>query len=178
MAPVGAMDKDMISFPPMRDDGAALRSAFGRFGTGVTVITTQTDAGPLGITANSFSSVSLDPPLVLWSAALNSKRHDAFVAAKHFCIHVLAENQAPLALHFATQGHDFSEFDWFEGPDATPTLQGALASFHCETFAVHPAGDHSVILGRVTHAAERRGSGAGLLFDRGRFGSFRPRDGQ
>lgn len=168
----------MISFPPTRDDGTALRSAFGRFGTGVTIITTQTDAGPLGMTANSFSSVSLDPPLVLWSAALNSKRHDAFAKAKTFCIHILGEYQSAQALHFATQGHDFSEFDWFEGPEGSPTLHGALATFHCETHAVHPAGDHSIILGLVRHAAERRGTGAGLLFDRGRFGNFKPRDGQ
>ncbi|APE44026.1 flavin oxidoreductase [Sulfitobacter alexandrii] len=172
------MDDDLISFAPEAEDGARLRAAFGRFGTGVTVITTQTETGPLGMTANSFSSVSLDPPLVLWSAALRSKRHDAFARAQHFCIHILGEDQGPLALHFAGQGHDFSGFDWHPGPDGAPTLSGVLATFHCDTHAVHPAGDHSIILGRIRHAAQRRGDGAGLLFDRGRFGTFAPQSGQ
>lgn len=176
VAPVSRMDDNLISFAPEAEDGAPLRAAFGRFGTGVTVITTQTETGPLGMTANSFSSVSLEPPLVLWSAALRSKRHDAFARARHFCIHILAEDQAALALHFAGQGHDFSGFDWHEGPEGLPTLAGVLATFHCETHAVHPAGDHSVILGRIRHAAQRHGDseGAGLLFDRGRFGTFLP----
>jgi flavin reductase (DIM6/NTAB) family NADH-FMN oxidoreductase RutF len=174
VAPERLMDKNMISFAP--DDGAALRSAFGRFGTGVTVITTQTDEGPIGMTANSFSSVSLDPALVLWSAALRSKRHDAFANTAHFCIHVLAADQQDVAYHFASQGHDFSKFGWLEGPNGAPALNGVLAQFHCDTFAVHPAGDHSLIIGQVTHASERTGEGAGLMFDQGRFGTFTPID--
>lgn len=175
MAP---MDDELISFAPEAEQGALLRAAFGRFGTGVTVVTAQTESGPLGMTANSFSSVSLDPPLVLWSAALRSKRHDVFAKTRHFCIHILAENQGPLALHFAGQGHDFTGFDWHKGPNGAPTLVGVLATFHCETHAVHPAGDHSIILGLIEHAAQRRGNGAGLLFDRGRFGTFVPQSGQ
>lgn len=178
VAPVGAMDTDLISFAPTGGDGSALRNAFGRFGTGVTVITAQTAEGPMGMTANSFSSVSLDPPLVLWSAALRSKRHDVFAYAKHFCIHILANDQGALALHFARQGHDFSNFDWHAGPDGAPALAGVLACFHCDTHAVHAAGDHSIILGHIRHAAERRGHGAGLLFDQGRFGTFVPHDDQ
>lgn len=169
---------DLVPFPLDADDGAALRGAFGRFGTGVTVITTRTEEGPLGMTANSFSSVSLDPPLVLWSAALRSKRHDAFAEAKFYCIHILAEDQGTLAQHFATQGHDFAGFEWHEGPNGAPTFAGALACFHCETRAVHPAGDHSIILGEIRHAAQRRGHGAGLLFDQGRFGTFAPQSDQ
>ena len=174
VAPGATMSDDLIPFPPT--DSVSLRNAFGRFGTGVTIVTTLTDAGPLGMTANSFSSVSLDPPLVLWSAALRSKRHDAFAGAQHFCIHVLDEDQRGLAEHFAGQGHDFSPFTWAEGPTGAPQLAGCLAAFHCSRFAVHPAGDHSVILGQITHAAEREGHGAGLLFDQGRFGRFQSRD--
>lgn len=170
MAPERLMTNDMTSFVP--SDGAALRNAFGRFGTGVTVITTATDHGPLGMTANSFSSVSLDPALVLWSAATRSKRHDAFAAAQQFCIHILAADQQDLAYHFAGQGHDFTKFDWTEGPNGSPALEGVLASFFCTTFAVHPAGDHSVIIGQITSAAACPGEGAGLLFDQGRFGTF------
>lgn len=178
VAPVGAMENELISFAPTDAGGAALRNAFGRFGTGVTVITTQTADGPMGMTANSFSSVSLDPPLVLWSAAVRSKRHDVFAQATQFCIHILAEDQAAVALHFASQGHDFSGFDWREGPNGAPTLAGVLACFHCDTHAVHPAGDHSIILGHIRHASERRGHGAGLLFDQGRFGTFKPQQDQ
>lgn len=174
VSPQPAMDDAMISFAP--DDSRALRNAFGRFGTGVTVITTQSTTGPIGMTANSFSSVSLDPPLVLWSAALRSKRHDCFAAAEHYCIHILGADQQETAMHFATQGHDFTGFDWANGPQGAPQIPGCLAVFHCAAYAVHPAGDHSVILGEVTHAAQRPGTGAGLLFDQGRFGTFQAQD--
>ncbi|MGJ8616507.1 MAG: flavin reductase family protein [Sulfitobacter sp.] len=173
VAPLRPMSDDMIPFAPTRESALQLRSAFGRFGTGVTVVTTQTGAGPLGMTANSFSSISLDPALVLWSPAITSKRHDAFATAAHFCIHVLSADQQDLASHFASQGHDFEGFDWQEGPCGSPTFQGCLATFHCDTYAVHPAGDHSLILGHVKHAAERQGDGAGLMFDKGRYGVFR-----
>lgn len=170
------MSDDLIPFAPDATDSAMLRRAFGRYGTGVTVITAQGPQGPLGMTANSFASVSLDPPLVLWSPAISSKRHDSFVAASHFCIHVLGTDQEPLAQHFASQGHDFTGFDWTEGPGGEPTFAGCLARFHCETYAVHPAGDHSLILGHVRHLALREGAGEGLMFDQGRYGSFSPRD--
>ncbi len=173
VAPQDTMETDLTTFDPT--DGRALRSAFGRFGTGVTVITTQTAQGPLGMTANSFSSISLDPPLVLWSAALRSKRHDAFAQAQQFCIHILGAGQQDLANHFAGQGHDFSGFEWVSGPDGAPQIKGCLAAFHCETFAIHPAGDHSMIVGEVKHASECPGEGAGLLFDQGRFGTFTPK---
>lgn len=172
VSPQAPMDRDMTPFTPT--DGQALRNAFGRFGTGVTVITTQTAQGPLGMTANSFSSVSLAPPLVLWSAALQSKRHDAFAQADQYCIHILAASQQALASHFAGQGHDFTGFDWTAGPQGAPQLAGCLAAFHCTRFAVHPAGDHSIIVGEITDAAACDGQGAGLLFDQGRFGSFAP----
>lgn len=152
----------------------ALRRAFGQFGTGVTVVTTQTPHGPLGMTANSFSSVSLDPPLVLWSAARSSKRHDAFANASRFCIHVLSDLQGDLAQHFATQGHDFDAVSWDEAEGGVPTLRDCLATFHCDAYAVHPAGDHSIILGRVTQAALLPGDRYGLLFKKGRFGRFDP----
>ncbi|NUH64772.1 flavin reductase [Sulfitobacter sp. S0837] len=176
MAPLVAMSDEPIPFTPASGDATALRRAFGRFGTGVTVVTTQTPRGPLGMTANSFASVSLDPALVLWSPAISSKRHDSFVAAASFCIHVLAADQEALAQHFATQGHDFSPFDWTKGPGGAPTFAGALAQFHCDTFAVHPAGDHSLILGHVRHIAMRDDGAAGLMFDQGRYGQFTPRD--
>ncbi len=166
------MSDDMIPFAPDSETTAQLRNAFGCYGTGVTVVTTLTANGPLGITANSFSSVSLDPPLVLWSPAITSKRHDAFATAASFCIHVLAADQQDLADHFAHQGHGFDGFDWTEGHGGAPTLHGCLATFHCDTYAVHGAGDHSLILGHVKRAAARKNGGAGLMFDQGRYGVF------
>ncbi|GFE50013.1 flavin oxidoreductase [Roseobacter cerasinus] len=166
------MTAEPRNFTPSADRHAELRRAFGCFGTGVTVITTQTADGPLGMTANSFSSVSLSPPLVLWSPALSSGRHDAFADAESFCIHVLGETQLAMARHFAKHGDGFDMFPWDTGPFGAPRLQGCLAEFHCRTHAVHPAGDHSLILGEVQHVAQSAEDQPGLLFDRGRFGRF------
>ncbi|MEM9967145.1 MAG: flavin reductase family protein [Pseudomonadota bacterium] len=166
------MENTLSAFDPKSEDRAALRRAFSRFGTGVTVVTTQTDQGPTGITANSFSSVSLDPALVLWSVAHRSERSDAFMQAQAFCVHILAANQESLAHHFAARGHSFDNIDWTIGPNGAPTLSDVLATFHCNTFATHPAGDHTIIVGEVTHASNRPDNAAGLLFERSSFGQF------
>lgn len=165
---------DTTTFAPTPDTTADLRRAFGRYGTGVTVVTIQTPDGPLGMTANSFSSVSLDPPLVLWSPATASQRHDAFASAAHFCIHVLRSDQLALAKHFASQGHDFDSYDWTADLNGVPTFDGCFATFHCSAFAVHPAGDHSLILGEVAQVSQHTGDATGLLFKQGRFGQFAP----
>ena len=160
-------------FVPTADTTDALRRAFGRFGTGVTLVTVQTDHGPLGMTANSFSSVSLTPPLVTWSAAISSKRHDAFAEASKFAIHILRAGQRDIAEVFATRGDGFDHCDWTHGPNGAPTLDDCLASFHCDTFAIHPAGDHSLILGQITHAAFDSDEAApALMFEQSRFGAF------
>ncbi len=164
----------MKSFVPDPTRTTDLRRALGQFGTGVALITTMTPDGPLGMTANSFSSVSLDPPLVLWSAARSSKRHDAFTETAAFCIHVLSATQKDVAQHFASQGHDFAPYPWDAGPNGAPTLHGCLATFHCEGYAVHPAGDHSIILGQIISAAIQPEEQDGLLFKRGAFGRFTP----
>ncbi|UOA26744.1 flavin reductase family protein [Pseudosulfitobacter sp. DSM 107133] len=158
-------------FAPSPETDVALRHAFGRFGTGVTVITTASEIGPLGFTANSFSSVSLKPPLVLWSLADASRRHDAFARAQNFSIHVLADTQAEMALHFAGRGDGFDAYAHQIDPNGVPLLQGCLARFDCTLFDVHKAGDHSIIVGRVTQVATSTG-GAGLAFDQGLYGRF------
>lgn len=168
------MSPETEFFVPTPERQRDLRNAFACFGTGVTVITTQTPEGPLGITANSFSSVSLDPPLVLWSPAIAARRHDPFVQAEVFCVHVLSADQMPLARHFATEGHGFDAFEWNEGPSGAPRLAGCLAEFHCSRFAVHPAGDHSIILGEIHHVFHTDTEAQGLLFKRGQFGNFTP----
>ncbi|MCX7564968.1 flavin reductase family protein [Sulfitobacter sp. F26169L] len=170
------MENNMHSFVPDPASTTDLRRALGQFGTGVALITAQTPQGPLGMTANSFSSVSLDPPLVLWSAARASKRHDSFTQGVAFCIHVLSAQQMDVAKHFARQGHDFSPYPWETGPNGAPTLHGCLATFHCDTYAVHAAGDHSIILGQITSAAIQPEESDGLLFKRGSFGRFTPDD--
>lgn len=167
------MTASTLDFSPSAENTRALRDAFGCFGTGVTIITAKTANGPLAMTANSFSSISLDPALVLWSPARSSKRHDAFVTAEQFCIHILSQHQLELAQHFATNGTGFDSIDWAESPSGAPTLNGCLAEFHCDTYAVHPAGDHSLVLGKVTHVRNHNRPENGLLFDQGRFGSFR-----
>lgn len=148
----------------------AYRDALACFGTGVTVITTRTETGPLAMTANSFASVSLDPALVLWCPAKASLRHDAFIATERYVIHVMTEDQLDLALHFSRSGDDFSGVDWRPGPHGLPVLHGCLARFECEREAVHDGGDHSIVLGRVERASFH--SGKGLMFKHGAYGGF------
>ena len=162
------------SFTPTIERQKALRKAFGCFGTGVTVVTVATNDGPVGMTANSFSSISLDPPLVLWAPSVLSLRHTYFAKAKDFCIHVLGADQLDIAQHFSKHGTDFSVVDWTPGPLGAPQIAGCLAEFHCQTHAIHPAGDHSLIVGEVMHVVQNDSGGQGLLFDQSRFGQFAP----
>lgn len=158
------------SFIPGPDTDREYRDALGCYGTGVTVVTAQTAHGPLAMTANSFASVSINPALVLWSPAKASQRHDTFIKADRFAIHVMAENQQALAVHFARTGDDFDAVPWHPAPDGLPILKHCLARFECTRLAVHDAGDHSVVMGRVTLAAHRPGQG--LIFKRGQYGGF------
>lgn len=151
-------------------DPRAFRDALGRYATGVTVVTTTTETGPLAMTANSFASVSMDPPLVLWSPAKSSARHDAFANAAHFSIHILAEDQQLLAGRFARDGRDFPDGILETSPGPTPRITGCAARFDCSQFAVYPGGDHSVVLGHVDHFATT--PAAPLVFLGGRYGCF------
>ncbi len=163
----------MDSFDPASDP-RAFRSALGSFATGVTVVTARDAEGaPVGITANSFASVSLDPPLVLWSPARASRRFATFTGAQSFAVHVLAADQQAVCDAFVRAAQGFGEVAWAEGPDGLPLLDGCLARMICGREAVWDAGDHAIVLGRV-RAAERR-DGAPLVFQGGRYGGFRPR---
>jgi len=133
----------------------------------VTVVTVPSHAGPVGITANSFASVSLDPPLVLWSPAKSSKRFNDFSGAPHFAIHVLDAHQQDVCDGFTKDKHAFEGLDWDTGPHGVPHIQGCLARFECTAHAEHDAGDHVIIIGRVTGATVRNGSP--LMFHAGRF---------
>lgn len=160
----------MSAFQPSKHTKREFRDALGRFATGVCVVTTTTAEGPIGITANSFASVSLDPPLVLWSPARASRRFHAFAAADHFAIHVLGEDQDDLCQRFTRSGHDFDGLAWSAGATGSPLIAGCLARFDCTRAAQHDGGDHLIIVGRVTAAQYREG--APLLFSAGRYGCF------
>lgn len=132
-----------------------LRDALGCFATGVTIVTTiDQDGKPIGLTANSFTSVSLDPPLVLFSLAKTSYNLPTFQAAGRFGINVLHIGQQPLSNRFVQRDIDrFEGVDWFQrSPEGSPILAGSLASFDCTTHAVHEGGDHLIFIGRVEQA--------------------------
>lgn len=151
------------------NDPRALRHALGQFATGVTVVTALDTHGQFtGLTVNSFSSVSLDPPLVSWCLALTSSRYEAFRNARYFAVNVLAETQDALALRFARR--EQATFDGLQvesGIGGVPLLDGVLANFECETVARHRAGDHDIFLGTVLRVREQ--GGAPLIFHTGRF---------
>jgi len=133
-------------------DVRAFRNALGSFPTGVAVITTTgADGRPVGLTCNSFSSVSLEPPLVSWGLRINSKSLAAFQAAGAFAINILAEDQKHLSAHFAS-GQIADKFEgvaWRPGLQGLPVLEDCVATFECSKFAEHLAGDHVLFLGEV-----------------------------
>jgi flavin reductase (DIM6/NTAB) family NADH-FMN oxidoreductase RutF len=152
-------------------DDRHFRNALGRFVTGVTVITTRTAEGKLeGLTANSFSAVSLDPPLVLWSLRKSSTLMTTFQEATHFAVNVLGAWQAALSDHFAKRAPDkFQNVVHAPGLGGCPLLFGALATFECVKDATITSGDHVVFFGRVEHATYREGEP--LIFSAGRYGT-------
>ncbi len=132
-------------------DPRELRNAFGAFMTGVTVVTAQDEDGaPIGFTANSFTSVSLDPPLVLVCLANGSSNYDALAQAKGFAVNVLAENQKDVSNTFARPVEDrFAAVNWRAGPHGSPVFDGVSAWFDCSMHKTVPAGDHLILIGKV-----------------------------
>lgn len=132
-------------------DPRALRNAFGRFATGVTIITCLDAEGrAVGLTANSFTSLSMEPPLVLWSLRSASPSVPAFAAASHFTVNVLGEAQLELSRRFASRVDDkFAEGLWAPGLGGAPVLAGCAAVFECESFSRQTVGDHELFIGRV-----------------------------
>lgn len=155
---------------PSADTAKDFRNALGTFATGVSVITSVGEIGHVGITVNSFASVSLDPALVLWSVAKGSKRHDAYADHGPFVIHVMAQEQDDIATGFAVNAQAFEDVDYLENPEGVRVINGCLAAFECETYAVYDGGDHSIIVGRVLRFS--RSEGDGLLFSQGKYGRF------
>lgn len=159
------------SFVPTAENTRALRDAFGRFATGVTIVTTMTKDGPVGITANSFSSVSLDPALVLWAPDKTSRRSVFFLEAKHYVIHVLSSEQAELCWQVAKDANALQDMTLALNEDGQPIIEGCLARFECTQTQAVDAGDHTIILGSVDRATLRQ-EGESLAFFKGKMGSF------
>jgi flavin reductase (DIM6/NTAB) family NADH-FMN oxidoreductase RutF len=146
-----------------------LRHALGRFVTGVTVVTTRHPGGRLeGLTANSFSSVSLDPPLVLWSLRREAPSLASFAASRRFAVNVLGAQQCDLSRHFARPSLDkFATVAHESGLGGCPLIRGSLAQFECRLEETVAGGDHVIFIGRVEHARYR--DGEPLLFSAGQY---------
>ncbi|TKA11209.1 flavin reductase family protein [Actinacidiphila oryziradicis] len=148
-------------------DGNHLRQVLGKFATGVAVVATSTARGPVGMTVNSFCSVSLSPPVVLFCVRHQSQLHEAFSSATTFSVNVLAEGQEALSQQFASPGFDrFGSVRWRPGVTRSPVLGGAHAVLECLTNGLFTAGDHDIVLGRVV-AAHPLAPGQPLLFHSG-----------
>ena len=134
-----------------------LREALGRFATGVTIITCVDRQGePVGLTANSFNALSLDPPLVLWSLRLQSVQLAAFQQAGGFVVNVLARQQLELSRRFASKLEDrFHSGSWSTGVTGAPVLAGCVAVFECEMVSQQHAGDHVLFIGRVVSLSQQ-----------------------
>lgn len=154
------------------DAARRFRDVLGRFASGVTVVTAIAQGRPVGFTAQSFTSVSLDPPLVLFCPAKTSRAWPLIRAAGRFCVNLLAHDQAELSTRMATRGTDkFAGVGWEPAPiTGAPLLHGVVGYLDCSIHAVHEAGDHYVVIGRVLDLAEGDAE-RGLTFYRGRYGA-------
>ena len=155
------------SAPPV--DARVLRGVLGRWATGVAIISCVDAQGlPMGLTANSFASLSLDPPLVLWSLRQVSPSLPAFATASHFAVNVLAENQVDLARLFASPANDrFSQGLWSQGLGRAPVLAGCAAVLECALVSAQVAGDHTLFTGQVQRMVDS--AIAPLLFQAGHY---------
>ena len=162
-----------VTFEPDAENTRLLRDAFSRFATGVTVVTTGSADGPVGITANSFSSVSLEPPLVLWMPDKGARRFRYFETAEHYAIHVLSHEQAEVCSSFVRNAHAFDQLPYTIDDNGVPLIENCLARFECRRFTAYEGGDHLIVLGHVLQAEMR--SGEALTFYAGKLGQTAPK---
>ena len=165
----------MADDEPLREyrtgsDPRTLRDALGCFATGVTVVTCfDPDGAPVGLTANSFTSVSLDPPLLLVNVHRQAACAAGLIAADHFAVNVLQTGQQPASIRFSTRQEErFGANDWSRGEFGAPVLQESLGVFECERYAVHEGGDHHILVGQVVKASFTPDLDP-LLYFRGRY---------
>jgi flavin reductase (DIM6/NTAB) family NADH-FMN oxidoreductase RutF len=171
----------MLSPTPLRQASSPgfssqeFRSALGMFATGVTIVTARTPAGVLvGLTASSFNSVSLNPPLVLWSLAQAASSMAAFSTGSHYAINILAADQKALAERFASRREDrWAGVAFTEGACGAPLLDGAAATFECFNRSRYEEGDHVIFVGEVERCSHRDGASP-LLYHGGKFYTEHP----
>ena len=157
-------------------DSRGFRAALGCFPTGIAVITVALrEASPIGITVNSFTSVSLDPPLVLWCIDRRSRRYPAFAGADAFTVSILASGHREVSSRLAGQGeHSLDGIGLIPTELGPPALADSLAVFECALESVQDAGDHAILIGRVLRFARHDGAGAPLVYFQGRYGALAP----
>jgi flavin reductase (DIM6/NTAB) family NADH-FMN oxidoreductase RutF len=158
------MPADLLATPDL------LRSVFRRHAAGVAVVTARGEAGPVGFTATSLTSVSAEPPLLSFGVGTGASSWPAIAAADHIGVHILGEHQQDLAATFARSGADRfgPPTAWREGPEGVPVLDGVLAWLVGRVVARVPAGDHRIVLAEVVHG-DPAGTGRPLLYHQGRF---------
>jgi flavin reductase (DIM6/NTAB) family NADH-FMN oxidoreductase RutF len=151
------------------------RAALGMFATGVTIVTARNAEGEfVGLTANSFNSVSMEPPLVLWSLSRAAASMHAFSTGSHYAINILSSDQQALALRFAAKGVDrFAGLEFTQGAGGAPLLAGAAATFECFNRSRYEEGDHVIFVGEVERCARREGASP-LLYHGGKFYAEHP----
>lgn len=155
-------------------DGGRFRQVLGHFATGVTVVAGTGADGPLGLAVNSFTSVSLDPPMVAFCVARTSTTWPRIRATGHFTVSILAADQEGVSRQFAATGPDrFEGVAWYASPWGAPVVEGALAWIDAAVEIEHGAGDHLLVVGRVSDLGVAR-EGAPLVFFRGGYGRFSP----
>jgi flavin reductase (DIM6/NTAB) family NADH-FMN oxidoreductase RutF len=154
-------------------DAKAMRQVLGHFATGVVVVSADGPSDPVGMVANSFTSVSLDPPMVLFCAGRDSTTWPSIRMHGRFCVNILRHDQEELARRFAAKDVDrFEGVTYCRGPSGSPVLDGALAYVDCEIEREHPAGDHVIVVGRVLEldvVGDEVGWSAPLVFFRGQY---------
>lgn len=179
-----ANDAPVVTTPPCASAPAEaeieprrFRDAVGAYPTGVAIVTVSgLDGRPIGLTVNSFASVSLDPPLVLWSLATKSANRSNFLRASGFAIHILGSDQLLLAKRFASPAAErFTGLDFEVGSTGAPLLRQYAARLECSTFSTIEAGDHDIFVGRVIGIDMRSERQDPLTFHRGRFAALDPR---
>lgn len=153
------MSSKAVPDPLVPVEASLYRRACGRFATGITVVTVLDESGhPHGVTMNSFTSVSLDPPLVLVSIDLKNAILGHFISSTWFAINILAEHQEHLSRRFSSATEErFVGVDWYAGASGMPILDGVIASLECAVVKTFEAGDHTMLIGEVRHAEYREG---------------------
>lgn len=166
-------DANQLATTPIDPD--LFRTVLGNFASGVAVVTAMDDGEPVGLTAQSFTSLSLDPPLVMFCPKSTSTSWPRIEHAAHFAANILAQDQDALGIQFARSGGDkFAGVEWTPGPSGAPLLSGVLAHIDCTIEAVHPGGDHQIVVGRVLHLAADAAKKP-LVYFRSAFESLAPK---